>query len=167
MRRLLAIVTATLLVTLAACSSDNTDTTGSDGNTAATATAAAGDDNTGDDNTKQVCADARTVFTDSTEKFTEEISKAMTLAASGGASTAEETALNSVKALFGEWAGGLREQAAKATNPELKAALGEIADGIAKVADKIKTMADLEAAHKLLDTPELTAAGEKLEALCS
>lgn len=161
MRRLLAAAAlAILCATAAACGSDNGNPSGGGATSApANKAAAAGD------NTKQVCADAEKVVTDSTAKFSQELTKILTDAASGDPS-ADKAAVNSVKGMFNEWAAGLREQAGRASDDELKTALNDAADGIEKAASEIKSRADLQQADKLLDAPELTRANEQLDKIC-
>jgi membrane-bound lytic murein transglycosylase len=164
MRRLLAAAAlAALCATAAACGSDSDNPPGGSASTttgaAATTTAAASG------NTKQVCTDAEKVITDSTAQFTQELTKAMTAAASGDKSASTE-AVTTVKNMFTQWANGLRAQADKATDSELKAALNDTADEIAKVANEIKSMDSLQQADKLLDSPELEAANKKIESIC-
>jgi hypothetical protein len=161
MRRLLAAAALAALFTTAACGSDSGDKPTAGGSTAAggaTTAAASG-------NTEQICADAQKVVADSTTKFTQELTKVMTDAASGNAS-AEDAAVTTMKTMFTEWAEGMREQAGKASDEQLKTALNDTADEISKVATSIKSMNDLEQADKLLDSPALEAASKKMESLC-
>jgi hypothetical protein len=160
MRRLMAAaVLAVLCATAAACSdSDDSPTaSASGGSAAASAPAAASGAPAGSGNTKQICADAQKVVTDAITQFTQEVSKL-------GASSDTSAAAQTVKTLFRDWADGLRELADKATDAQLKAALKDTADQIAKVAGSIT--ADLRKADKLLDSPEVQAAQSKFDALC-
>jgi hypothetical protein len=165
MRRLLAAAAlAALCATTAACGSDgdNSPSRGGPASAAAAATTAA---TSGYGNTKQICADAQKVITDSTAKFSQELTKVLG-AASGGDASAKADAVKTIKAMFTELADGLRKQADKATDGQLEAALGETADQIAKVAGSIKSTDDLDQTDKLLDAPELEAANKKLESFC-
>jgi hypothetical protein len=159
MRRLLAAAVFAALFATAACGSGD-DAAGDGGTTAGPATTAAAAANT-----EQICADAKKVVTDSTAKFTQELGKILTSAASGDPS-ANSDSVNTIKTMFTEWAQGLRDQADKATDGQLKSALSETADQIAKVATSIKSATDLEQADKLLDSPELEAASKKIESIC-
>ena len=70
-----------------------------------------------------------------------------------------------MKTLFGEWAAGMRAQAAKATNPELKSALTEYAVGLEKVNSQINGVADLDKLGDL-NTAEIEAATDKVLRIC-
>jgi hypothetical protein len=160
MRRLMAAAVFAALFATAACGSGDDNASGDGGaNSAATTAAAAAA------NTKQICADAKKVVTDSTAKFSQEMSKVLTAAASGD-KTAADDSVSTVKTMFTEWAEGMRAQAEKATDAELKAALNDAADQIAKVATSITSADDLQQATKLLDAPEFDAAGKKIESIC-
>jgi Cu/Ag efflux pump CusA len=162
MRRLMAAAAlAVLCATATACSdsgdSSSASATGGSATASAAATTAAGSGNT-----KQICADAQKVVTDATTKFTQELTKVLANAANGS----DADAVKPIKNLFTEWADGLRELADRATDGQLKSALNDTADQIAKVAGSIKSATDLEQADKLLDTPEVQAAEEKFEKFC-
>jgi hypothetical protein len=163
MRRLLAAAALAVLCATAAACGDSGDSGGS--SSSAATTGAANNAAAGSDNTSQVCADAKKVITDSTAKFTEELGKAFTAAATGGDAANAET-VKAVKAMFTEWADGLRAQAEKASDDQLQKALKDTADQIAKVAGSIKSLDDLQQADKLLDAPELEAANKKIESIC-
>jgi hypothetical protein len=165
MRRLMAAaVLAVLCATAAACSdSDDSPTASAPGGSssasasaAATAAAASGAP-ARSGNTKQVCADAQKVVTDAITQFTQDVSKL-------GPSPDRSAAAQTVKALFRDWADGLRELADKATDAQLTTALKDTADQIAKVAGSVN--ADLRQTDKLLDSPEVRAAQSKIESLC-
>jgi hypothetical protein len=161
MRRLLAAAALAVLCTTAAACGDGGDSAGDPPTPPpglASPAAAAGSNNT-----TQVCADTKKVIADSTAKFTEELSKAFTAAATGGD---DAEAVTAVKTMFTEWADGLRAQADKATDGELKAALADTADQIGKVAGSIKSLDDLQQADKLLDTTEMQDAEKKIDSLC-
>jgi hypothetical protein len=107
----------------------------------------------------KVCEDTRTLVTDSTKKFGDEVVKAVQ---KGGG---EPAAVAAVKSLFVDWANGLRIQSGKANNPDLKNALLQYAVGLEHVNAKIVTVTDL-ANLQDLNTPELAQATEKVQQIC-
>jgi hypothetical protein len=165
MRRLMAAAAlAVLCATAAACGDSDESPGGSASSGSATASAAATNAAAGSGNTKQICEDAQKVITDATTKFSQELTKIVSSAGSGSGSDADT--VKPIRTLFTEWADGLRQLADRATDGQLKAALSDTADQIAKVAGSIKSMADLDQADKLLDTPEVQAAEAKFESFC-
>lgn len=110
-------------------------------------------------NDKQVCDEQEKLVADSTRKFGEEIVKAATGA--GG----EQAAVAAVKTLFAEWAAGMRTQAGKASNPELKGALNEYATGLDKVNSQISGVADLDKLGDL-NAAEIESATDKILRIC-
>jgi hypothetical protein len=110
-------------------------------------------------NDKQVCDDQEKLVADSTRKFGEEIVKAAT--GEGG----EAAAVAAVKTLFSEWAAGMRTQAGKATNAELKGALTDYATGLDKVNSQINGVADLDKLGDL-NTAEIETATDKILRIC-
>jgi hypothetical protein len=110
-------------------------------------------------NDKQVCADQEKLVAESTRKFGEAVVKAAT--GEGG----EQAAVAAVKALFSEWAAGMRTQAGKATDPELKGALTEYATGLDKVNSQINGIADLDKLGDL-NTAEIESATDKILRIC-
>jgi hypothetical protein len=108
---------------------------------------------------KQVCADQEKLVADSTRKFGEEVVKAAT--GEGG----EQAAVAAVKTLFSEWASGMRTQAGKAQNPELKKALTEYATGLDKVNSQINGVNDLDKLGDL-NTAEIESATDKILTIC-
>lgn len=156
MRRLLTVAAA--VCAIAACTSNSGESAGSAPTSTAASTAAVG-------NTKQVCADAEKVLADSSGRYSQEMTKIMK-AASTGDRSATADAVTTIKRLFNAWADGLREQAAKATDAGLTAALNDAASQIRKVSDSIRSMTDLKKADQLLDGPSLKAANEKMEQYC-
>jgi hypothetical protein len=107
----------------------------------------------------RVCQDTRSLVTDSTKKFGEAVVKTI----QGGTSEAEVVA--SVKKLFTDWANGLRIQAGKADNADLKSSLLLYATALEKQNAQLNSIADLQKVQDL-DTPELQDATEKLNAIC-
>jgi hypothetical protein len=108
---------------------------------------------------KQVCADQEKLVAESTRKFGEAVVKAAT--GEGG----EQAAVAAVKTLFSEWAAGMRTQAGKATNPELKSALTEYANGLDKVNSQINGIGDLDKLGDL-NTAEIESATDKILRIC-
>lgn len=160
MRRIfVAAVGAALLVGTAACGDGGSS--GGAGTTAsptpsptATATVSASD--------RQVCTDAEKVIEDSTRKFGQEVLKAVQ---AGSSAEAQSQAVNAVRTLFADTASGLRTQADKASNADLKSALNEFATSLDRLRTEINTVEDL---RKLGDlrTPELDAAADKVQRIC-
>jgi len=166
MRRLLtAAALAAVLVTGAACT-DQSGTPGASGSPSGSAGSSGGTGSTSGATPTysvsaadvKVCEDTRNLVTDSTKRFGEEVVRSL----QGGG---EQAAVAAVKALFTDWANGLRIQAGKAANPDLKSALLQYASGLEKLNAEVKTVADL-AKLQDLNTPELTAATEKVQQIC-
>jgi hypothetical protein len=172
------VVLAALIVGLAGCSDDERKPGASgskSGSATATASSSAGADTaspgasgqppvdggggTATGNDKVVCDEQEKIVADSTRKFGEEIVKAAT--GEGG----EAAAVAAVKTLFAEWAAGMRTQAGKASNPELKSALNEYATGLEKVNSQINGVADLEKLGDL-NTAEIETATDKILKIC-
>lgn len=171
MRRILAAVALSAVVLSGAACSDSDESGSPSGpaapsgvsasataQTGSSTSASPGTAGTGSEADKQVCLDVEKLMAESTTRFGQELVKAV----QGGA---EQTALTAVKKLFADWAAGLRSQAAKATNPELKDALELFANELEKLNSQIKTMDDL-AGLENLDTPGLDAASDKLSTIC-
>jgi hypothetical protein len=110
-------------------------------------------------NDKAVCDEQEKLVADSTRRFGEEIVKAAT--GEGG----EQAAVAAVKKLFADWAAGMRTQAGKASNPELKGALTEYATGLDKVNSQINGVADLDKLGDL-NTAEIESATDKILRIC-
>jgi hypothetical protein len=119
----------------------------------------AGDGGTATGSDKQVCADQEKLVAESTRKFGEAVVRASQ--GDGG----EQAAVDAVKTLFGEWAAGMRTQAAKATSPELKQALTEYAQGLEKVNAQINGVQDLDKLGDL-NTTEIEQATDKVLRIC-
>jgi hypothetical protein len=157
MRRLLATAAfAAALLTAAACGSDpeSDSDAGSDPSPSVDVSA----------NSAEVCTATKKLITDSTKEFSESLATLIT--AKPDDKAAQEQSLASVKGLFTQWSEGLREQAGKAADPELKAGLTESADGLATATEQIKTFDDLEHADTALDNAKMEAAGKKIEKVC-
>jgi hypothetical protein len=120
---------------------------------------AAGGGGTATGSDKQVCADQEKLVADSTRKFGEEIVKA----ASGDGG--DKAAIAAVKTLFSEWAAGMRTQAGKATNADLKSALTQYATGLDKVNSQINGIEDLDKLGDL-NTGEIETATNKILEIC-
>jgi hypothetical protein len=111
---------------------------------------------------RQVCTDTQKLISDSTGRFGQEVTKALQ---ASSVAEGEQKALAAVRTLFADWAAGMRTQAGKATNPDLKSALTEYATGLEKVNAQIRTTADL-AKLQQLNTPEIESANEKVANIC-
>ena len=120
---------------------------------------AAGDGGTATGVDKQVCDDQEKLVFDATQRFGE----AVVQAAQGGEN--EQASVNAVKALFAEWAAGMRTQAGKAVSAELKQALTEYAQGLDKLNSQINGPQDL---NKMGDfnTAEIESATDKVLRIC-
>jgi len=108
---------------------------------------------------KQVCADQEKLVADSTRKFGEAVVKAAT--GEGG----EQATVAAVKTLFSEWASGMRAQAGKAQNPELKKALTDYAAGLDKVNSQINGIGDLDKLGDL-NNGDIETATDRILAIC-
>jgi hypothetical protein len=162
MRRLIAVAAlAALAATGSACESSNGSITGSKAtSTASTATGS------GTADTKQVCADAQKVITDSTGELGADLQKVLTAATSGDPAK-QDSAVSALKDLFTRWSNGLREQAGKTSNADLKAALTTYADKLATVASEVKSLNDLDKANAAVSSPEVTEAAKKVTQICA
>lgn len=160
----------TVAVTACGSASEESPDASRSGTATATAMATTGADGAAADgadaNTKQICADAVKVLTDSTEKFSKELTKLATSGANAGQET-KDAMVSTFTAVFADWSAGLRELVGKATSAELKAALSDLADQVEDVGAKIRSFADLERVDTLLDAPGLDAASGKLKSFCS
>jgi len=162
MRRLFALAALSVALFGAAACNDSSNPSAS-GTTPTGQASPTGGTSSGD-NTKEVCAAAEKVITDGTTKFTTELTNAMTAASSGNAEAANQ-AIAALKTLFSEWVQGLRAEASKATNAELKASLTTFADELQGAADKIKTAQDLQTLENF-ETAEMTQASDALDRIC-
>jgi hypothetical protein len=157
MRRLLATAAlAAALLIAAGCGSDSGSDTDSGTGASPNVDASA--------NSAEVCDATKKLFTDSTKKFSEDLATLIT--ANPADTAAQQQALASVKELFTQWSAGLREQAGKALDAELKAGLTESAEGLDTATAQIDTFDDLEQAGEALDTPQMEEAGKKIEKVC-
>jgi hypothetical protein len=127
---------------------------GAPGGGTGTGTPSAGD--------RKVCDDTETLIADSTQKFGEEVVKVLD---SGSVGEGQQKALAAIKTLFAEWSTGLRAQSGKASDPNLKKALSDYADGLEKVKNQINNINDL-ANLQDLNTPEIEAATDKIAEIC-
>src|SRR5205823_5462104 len=89
------------------------------------------------------CAAANRLNAESTTRFAAQVAAA---AAAGdrGDLTARDTAIDSVRATFKDWAAGLRTQAGAAKDTRLRRALHEYADAVDATIARIRTPADLD-----------------------
>jgi hypothetical protein len=105
------------------------------------------------------------VITDSTGELGVDLQKVVTAAASGDQAK-QDSAISALRDLFTRWSNGLREQAGKASNADLKAALTTYADKLAAVASQVKTFADLDKANAVVSAPEVVDAARTVTKLC-
>ncbi|MGK5444028.1 hypothetical protein ACSNN7_19730 [Micromonospora sp. URMC 105] len=163
MRRLLAatLVTAVLL-TGSGCSGDRSDetaraTAGPSAGPSAAATmpsapvsvAPAGG------NGPQVCADAEQASSAAVRTYVEELGK-MIAAVGANDSTGAETARKRAESALATWRSALREQSARATDPQLKTLLTDLATEVGTLG------ADVES----IDETELDRLQQRLDQLC-
>jgi hypothetical protein len=163
MRRILAAVAlSAALVGTAAC----TDTAGSpSGGSSASpgAGATASPIGTGPATDKVVCDDTERLTNDSGRRIGEEI---VTAAKSSSTVAEGETkALAAIKTVLNDWASGLRAQANRTSNADLKSALLEYATAVEKYVGQVTRTADL-ANLQDLNSPEISAATDKLDKIC-
>jgi hypothetical protein len=156
MRRIVAaLVLSVALVGAAGCSQSGTSS-GSGSTSSPSATGSPTPTVDASANTQQVCADAKKMTEEITAKLISDLPKTIQ---SGG------DAVATVKGWFTSWTSGLRAQAARAADPELKTALTDLADGLDEVTANIKTIDDLKKLNQL-NSPKFDAAAQKLEKLC-
>jgi hypothetical protein len=105
------------------------------------------------------------VITDSTGELGVDLQKVVTAAASGDQAK-QDSAISALRDLLTRWSNGLREQAGKASNADLKAALTTYADKLATVASQVKTFADLDKANAVVNAPEVVDANRTVTKLC-
>jgi hypothetical protein len=130
MRRLFvaAVMTAAVLFGSACNGSDDAGSDqGSSSNGGSTASSAPPADNTA-----QVCANVKQMSTEYTTKIADILKKVGEDVASGDVDKMEQR-MNELTALTKEWAGKLRTEAEKATNPELRKTLNDLATEVEKV----------------------------------
>ena len=105
------------------------------------------------------------MITDSTGELGVDLQKVISAAASGDQAK-QDSALSTLRDLFNRWSTGLREQAGKTSNADLKAALTTYADKLAQVASEVKTFADLDKANAVVSAPEVADANKKVLQVC-
>jgi hypothetical protein len=115
-------------------------------------------------NTAQVCADAKRVVKDGTEKFATTLPQAVQAVATGN-KDAQNRALQAIRTSFTDWAAGLRTQAGRALDSDLRSALTDYASALDALVAQLNTVDDLSKVAGL-NTPELQAAQDKLSKLC-
>jgi hypothetical protein len=161
MRRILAAVAmSAALFGAAAC----TDTAGSpSGGSSASPGGTASPIGTGPATDKVVCDDTERLTNDSGRRIGEEI---VSVARSSSTVAEGETkALVAIKKVLTDWAAGLRTQATRTSNPELKSALIEYATAVEKYVGQVTKTSDL-ANLQDLNSPEINAATDKLAKVC-
>jgi hypothetical protein len=115
-------------------------------------------------NSAEVCAATKNLVRASVTKLSESLATLITVKPDDKA--AQDRAIATVKKIFNQWAVGMREQAGRAADPDLKAGLTESAAGLAAAATQIKTFDDLERAGGTLNNAKMEAAGKKMEKVC-
>jgi hypothetical protein len=165
MRRLLAAALIALTATFGATACGADDKTPDASATTPGTTTSGGPSGGTAANTAQVCADAEKAITESTTEFATAM-QGITTAMAGGDETAKAAALARTKDVFATWAAAVQEQANKALDPELKAALTTLGAEFASLTTKITSFEDLAKLEQLMESPAAEAAGEKMESLC-
>jgi len=134
MRRLMA-ATATMIVLFlaAACEKDSGDsgTTGGASSAAPAATSASPTANAAA-NTKQVCTDVKQLNTEYAARV-KAVFERLTQEALRGDATAGEKSTRELSTLGKEWAAKLETQAAKASDPELRKTISDIATAVKRI----------------------------------
>ena len=156
MRRAFALVALSgALLAAAAC--------GSNGDTPKAAATSAKPDYTA--NTKEVCTALATAL--ATEPTEAQVTAAVTEAVKGKTGAeANAAALAAVKKILTDWFAPVAVQAAKAEDPQFKAALTELGTGAAAAIGEIKSM-DTIAADMTAAEGKFTALEAKVDTTCS
>ena len=115
-------------------------------------------------NSAEVCAATKKLISGSRNKLARSLATLITVKPDDKA--AQKQALTTMKNLFTEWAAGMREQAGRAADPDLKSGLTETAAGLETATAQIKTFDDLERAGGALNNPRMQEAGKKIEKAC-
>ncbi|MEV0808608.1 hypothetical protein [Micromonospora sp. NPDC050200] len=159
MRRLLAVTLTAVLLTGSGCSGDRSDeaapaTSGAPAGptvlpSAPVSVAPAGG------NGPQVCAEAEQASSAAVRTYVEELGK-MIAAVGANDSSGAETARKRAESALTTWRSALREQSARATDPQLKILLTELATEVGSLG------ADVES----IDETELDRLQQRLDQLC-
>jgi hypothetical protein len=168
MRRTLAAAAIAIVLPLAAaCSAERADTaapvrtavpdaTAASGAGPSTAGAAPAVTAPAGGNAKEVCAAARKATAESVTTFIGELGKM--LEATGAKNTkAVQTAQKNAEAALAAWSTAMKEQAARATDAQLKATLDELGAEVAKIKPDVNT----------LDGGKLDQLQQRLDQLCA
>ncbi|RLP96651.1 hypothetical protein [Micromonospora sp. CV4] len=165
MRRLLAVtVLVAALSAGAGCATDRSGgegpgTTGGSGSAAGTGGTPTGTPVGGGasgDNTEQVCAAAQQAGTTALQTYVAEVGQMIAASGVGDSATAEAARKRAEAALTG-WRAALREQSARAADPQLKTLLTDIGTEVAALG------ADVES----IDETELDRLQQRLDQLCA
>jgi hypothetical protein len=172
-----AVVIATILLLTAACSSERADVPAGVTTPVATASAdvssdaasgaspgasasapagARGPDAPAGGNAKEVCAAVMQTSSESATAFVRELVKSLE-AASKGDTTGAEAARKRADTVLDNWAAALREQATKATDERLKAALNEVAAEVSRMNGSVESV----------DENRLDELQQRVERLCA
>ncbi|MFI9643847.1 hypothetical protein ACIG87_27995 [Micromonospora sp. NPDC051925] len=163
MRRLLAaIVVTTVLLTGVGCSGDRPDESAPADRPTGVATPAAvvpsavvsGSPAGG--NGPQVCADAEAASTTAVRTYVEELGK-MIAAVGANDSTAADTARKQAETALTTWRTVLRQQSGRATDPQLKTLLTDLATEIGRLGTDVDS----------IDETELDRLQQRLDQLCA
>ena len=161
MRRILAAVAmSAALFAAAAC----TDTAGSpSGGSSASPDGTASPIGIGPATDKVVCADTERLTNDYGQRIGEELVNVATSAST--AAEGETKALAAIKKVLTDWASGVRTQASRTSNPDMKAALTEYATAVEKYVGQVNSIEDL-ANLQDLNFPNISAATDKIDKIC-
>lgn len=163
MRRLLAvIVVTTVLLTGVGCSGDRADAPVTPGRPSGAATpatvvpSAVVSGSPAGGNGPQVCADAEAASTTAVRTYVEELGK-MIAAVGANDSTAADTARKRAETALTTWRTVLREQSGRATDPQLKTLLTDLATEIGRLGTDVDS----------IDETELDGLQQRLDQLCA
>ncbi|WP_328343772.1 hypothetical protein [Micromonospora sp. NBC_00421] len=163
MRRLpAAIVVTTVLLTGVGCSGDRTDGSAPADRSSATVApatvvpSAVVSGSPAGGNGPQVCADAEAASTTAVRTYVEELGK-MIAAVGANDSTAADTARKRAEVALTTWRTVLRQQSGRATDPQLKTLLTELATEIGRLGTDVDS----------IDETELDRLQQRLDQLCA
>jgi hypothetical protein len=143
MRRLMAAAACTAVLFLGAGCGNNSEQPSAIGSaSAAPAPASASPTADAAANTKQVCADVKQTNADYSAKITAAFAK-VTQSMMKGDEAAGQKNIDEMNALTREWVDKVRAQAAKANNPELKAAADNLATQLKTLESANASMNDM------------------------
>ncbi|WP_431926585.1 hypothetical protein [Micromonospora wenchangensis] len=163
MRRLpAAIVVTTVLLAGVGCSGDRADAPTASGRPSGAATpasvvpSAAVSGSPAGGNGPQVCADAEAASTTAVRTYVEELGK-MIAAVGANDSAAADTARKRAETALTTWRTALRQQSGRATDPQLKTLLTDLATEIGRLGTDVDS----------IDETELDRLQQRLDQLCA